>query len=128
MDAYKHLPESDLSGERLPAGILRAARRICGCGRTEEAWHYLHCVLRHAAIPHEVRPRGNSPLEPTACDGWFALYMVDGLGLIEHGCTICGSWLTDDGEVALAFLDIYGHEWDTKPIHNWVDDDDCHYT
>ena len=97
--------------------VARCSRFCCGCGTPEHFWAVLKAVLEMAA----AMP-GQHPLyEWLQVDGedvperWFALYAIDGLGLLGHGGSIRGSWLEDDGRAVLAFLREYGVDWDDKP-------------
>jgi hypothetical protein len=42
------------------------------------------------------------------------VYVIDHCKLIEHGSSVHGSWLTQDGKDALAFLEQYGPDWEDK--------------
>ena len=76
---------------------------FCGCGAEDDA---LDFVLE-ALECFEDRENGYGrihALVPRNGMGAFVLYQFDHLGLIEHGSTVRGSWLTDDGRAVLAFL------------------------
>jgi len=42
---------------------------------------------------------------------WFLLYVIDASGLIEHGCSVRGSWLTPKGKGFVAAIETY-EDWE----------------
>ena len=125
---------SDPDGELLPVGIQRAVRFVCGCGTPEHFWQTILDILEMSDAPRDLEKP--SPLyawlSPCVDGGddpvrWFALYVVSGLDLLEHGCSVRGSWLTDDGRGVLSFLREYGTGWQDEEGHDWVDADDVHW-
>lgn len=69
---------------------------VCGCGNPEDALALVKDLLDLAPFfedPNAVRERVG---EPGAYH--LVLSMLDTVGLIEHGGTIGGSWLTGKGE------------------------------
>jgi hypothetical protein len=114
----------------IPKGIDKVGRLCCGCGRSEEFWQVVKDVLTacdgHPCDDEEYRKKQEQRFEEMFGDiwtgnsyKWFALYVIgsDELDLMEHGGNISGSWLTRDGELALAFLIEWGIDWqETKGV------------
>jgi hypothetical protein len=86
---------------------------FCGCATTENTWGLILAEL-------ERLDRG----ECREDDG-LAAAIVDHFDLSEHGTSIRGGWLTNDGKEALAFLRLHGADWRDKGT--FVDKEDCHY-
>lgn len=107
--------ESQLSeGARLlPEPIVRIAEVFCGCGSPEAAWTWVRDYLKE----HES---GSSNLRyPETGLEFVAIYLVDHLGLTEHGSNIAWCWLTEEGKGALAFLEEHGPDWASSGW--WID-------
>lgn len=94
----------------VPEGIKKLSAMFCGCGRPEEAYKITLRLLEYFELDHMQRPCFRD-------EDYFPAYIIDHAGLIEHGTSIGGSWLTGDGQDALAFLWEYGVEF--------TDRDDC---
>lgn len=80
---------------------VRAAKDICGCGEPELAENFLIRILERFEVEN---PNGRmlETLIPDEGTMWFCLYMLDALGLIDHGGTVSNGWLTDEGKAFLA--------------------------
>lgn len=87
---------------KLPASMSLLYDFFCGCNTRENTYGAILAELERCE-------RG----EYQANDG-LAAAIVDKLRLSEHGTSIRGSWLTEDGRVALAFLREHGACWDDK--------------
>lgn len=74
----------------------------CACGSTDRIDELVYRYLAWVALPMESRPRRDEQL--TADLGLLLAYVCDDLGWTEHGTSINGEWLTDDGHTALANL------------------------
>jgi hypothetical protein len=71
----------------------------CGCGYLEQRMELLRQVLRDCPLYEGNKGRSyDSPL------GEWLLCVADSSGLIEHGTTIQGSWITSRGKRLLAVL------------------------
>lgn len=55
----------------------------------------------------------------SSADYWFWLYVLDHLRLTDHGTSCSGSWLTDLGAEALAFLRKHGPDSESWPKEAW---------
>lgn len=76
---------------------------LCGCGDPDAVRAVYLDVLRDCgsdAFPRPFRSLAGWPSEAQ----YVLLYSLDEAGLIEHGGTVYGSWLTDRGRLALAVL------------------------
>lgn len=81
----------------------KSGLRFCGCGLPEDALDVVRSVLEHFADKdRDWRIEWGADLP----DGVqvLVLYTVDGAGLLEHGGSVYGSWLTPAGERFLAVL------------------------
>ena len=90
----------------------------CGCGNPEEALGFMRDVLgimkarsdeNKLGEPYNgsAHERRTKELDALLGDGPLGLsyrYMLDALGLTEHGGSVYGSWLTDKGKDILALL------------------------
>lgn len=88
-------------------GIIEGFK-LCGCG-TNAAYTVIKEVLERAESLHDKQERYSPPEEISE---WFefAQKVLDSWGLLEHGGSICGSWLTDKGDLILDFLRDFGVE------------------
>lgn len=73
---------------------------FCGCGNPEESLLFTRKTLQ------KIKARSDNFCDPTklsALEGWlgpayeFVLYVLTEKGIIEHGGSIYGSWLTSKG-------------------------------
>jgi hypothetical protein len=108
----------------LPEPVRRASDIMCGCGCNEAAWTW----IRDWLASREGNPRPPDPAHPPEGgeeDGgrWLLVYLMDHLGLTEHGCRITNCWLTEDGQALLDFLRRWGPDWAEKAW--WVDSTGC---
>ena len=88
----------------------------CRCGDNEKVDElmlaYLDSLERHWAWVHEREGRQITPEEwktspESGMDGdvyYLMAYIADSLDWTEHGGSVVGAWLTDDGKEALANL------------------------
>lgn len=74
---------------------------ICGCGCPWEAYHAVLDMLKRA----EDRKNGKLILDDNNPHELFMTYTLDRLGLLEHGCSIYGAWLTDKGKKMIEALE-----------------------
>lgn len=104
--AWAHLP-------RLPDSIKPLSEVICACCTVETTWGVILAELERC----ERR-------EYQENDGLAAVF-CDMHGLTEHGTAIRGSWLTEKGVEALAFLRQWGADWRNKA--HFVDSEGVHH-
>lgn len=90
---------------------------FCGCGEPEKAMQYLVNILqalktRGEDWNDENNKKVNELLPEYGCEPKAAitLYLLDGAGLIEHGSSIGGSWLTSEGHAFLEDMQRVGIE------------------
>ena len=82
----------------LPDAMMGLANLVCGCATPESTWGEILSELERLER-EEYRDDG------------LAAHIVDHLRLSEHGTSVRGGWLTEDGAVALAFLREHGIDW-----------------
>jgi hypothetical protein len=89
-----------------------AELRLCGCGYYDEIIGELLTMLRAC-------PLYDGNWQPADEWGIFGaellVHVADGAGLVEHGSSVGGSWITDKGKLLLAVMD-------GKP-DDWLDDE-----
>lgn len=79
---------------------------MCGCGMPELAVERLRDILAlHPLYDHRAEFQA---LVPDTGLEYMLLYMLDHLGLTEHGGGIGGGWLTDEGKAVLAAIQTHG--------------------
>jgi len=93
--------------------------RWCGCGNPEDALAFMRDIMQvmkdgsdgnrsELGVPYEQsawakRAKQLEEMLPGPL-GLSYLYMLDHLGLTEHGGSVGGSWLSEEGEKALELL------------------------
>jgi len=80
-------------------GVIYDDLHACGCGYADARLELVREALRDCPLYDGSWRKYDSPIGE-----WF-LCLLDGAGLIEHGTSIGGSWLTGKGERFLAVLD-----------------------
>lgn len=100
----------------LPAPVAKLHDIMCGCGDPEAVWAWVLAYLR--GMDGRV-----DAWKPETGPDYLAAYLLDDLGLTEHGTTIRASWLTPLGRQTLAFLEENGADWPEKGW--WIDADGC---
>ena len=80
---------------------------FCGCGSRENTQTWMQAVLTTMKSDpwsgHEARESALQS-DPEAMK-LFVLYVLDAMGLTEHGGSVYGSWLTDYGKTVLDALE-----------------------
>ena len=107
------MDSNQVTDKPLPDSIAKVAQVFCGCGDPEMSWKEIHSCLRDA-----------DQLAGTyVTDGPTQLvaYLLDHLGLTDHGTSIYYHWLTDEGKEALRFFEEHGPRW--KERGPWLDSD-----
>jgi len=85
---------------------------LCMCGWGTE-YEVVKEGLEYARRVHESKP--GDPFIGLDDMGEFRQKVLDSWGLLEHGTSVGGSWLTDDGKVLLAWFDEHGTNADEWP-------------
>ena len=111
----KIIPEEEKTpDERLVHDFYFNTLKWCGCGNPDTALMYMRDVL---AAMHKRSENNHASTNTWAADSeelykllnlnaceplaLSYLYMLDALGLTEHGGNVMGSWLTNAGEQLL---------------------------
>jgi len=90
---------------------------FCGCGSPEDAYDLVKAILGLAPFYQNWESgRSNGKMAQEVLGGhdgvwYFVLYAIDRTGLIEHGTSIGGSWLTTKGKHYLPLMQ--AHPWDS---------------
>lgn len=79
-------------------GILGA----CGCGDSDEYGMLAIEVLRQIPLTYEEKKANGFYEDKTK---GLMLFFLDEAGLIEHGSSVNGSWLTENGKQLLTNID-----------------------
>lgn len=89
-------------------GVLK----FCGCGRPEDVLTLLRDALAAYCIADWDEKKGAvDALLPMSCPiSLNYKYWLDSLGLIEHGSSVYGSWITDHGKAVLKLLEMHNLE------------------
>lgn len=91
---------------------------LCGCGNPEDTWDVIRRVLRirsscRERLYDEIKQmyRDELRLDIDNDVDWgilqFILYILDDKGLVEHGSSVGGCFLTELGEMYLTVLDAW---------------------
>lgn len=83
---------------------------FCGCGSPEEAFWLVRDLLRLCPF-YENRQAVQARLPDLGVE-MLVLYTIDHAGLIEHGGSVGGSWITEKGQRLLDLLE----RWDEAAI------------
>lgn len=97
----------------LPSSIAKIGSIFCGCSDPQLAWQWVFDYLEAKENGHFHHPEEGSEM--------IAVYLMDHLQMTEHGVSVAGAWLTDEGKEALAFLKEHGTDWQEKGT--WIDKD-----
>lgn len=92
--------------------LLYGDLRFCGCGNPEQVYGLVRDLLGLAPFydnPDLVRERVGGPSPEDHGPYYLVLYVLDHAGLISHGGSIGGSWLTPKGEHYLGLMRRYEH-------------------
>lgn len=108
----------DPESPRLPDGMRDLDALCCGCGSPELFFQAALAILEHFATEHDKRDYRWIYADQFR---YLAVNALDHAGMIEHGSSVAGSWLTDAGKEALAFLREHGVTWNEG--QRWIDSD-----
>ena len=104
----------------VPPGIERLDDVFCGCGLPDLAWQAIKEELDRVSQEHAKRSYLKDAGE------WYVVaYLLDHLGLTEHGGSVGAAWLTIEGERALAFLNQWGTSWHENNAVEFIDSKNC---
>jgi len=115
--------QGDWPEKVLPDSVYELSRKICGCGWPPKAWRCVKALLERAAM--DVHPRLPDEDDLGSDSVWFAEYLLDSMGLLEHGSNIEWAWLTDKGREMLEFLREHGCDWCESATIAWLGSDEC---
>jgi hypothetical protein len=102
--------------------------RVCGCGAPDDAWKLVLDLLEATAGCYDSGGRfegwvyeGQHPYD-RLCGSSGAAHIICGAleetGLLQHGGSFYGSWITDDGRLYLDMM--RRHDYDDLDIGNNV--------
>lgn len=117
-----HLESRMTSGKiafEMPDPVVRVAETFCGCGNPEAAWQTVREYLHNFSLRGDDWDKRTLLLETG--EQYIVAYLLDHLKLIEHGSSINGSWLTDDGETVLEFLNKWTANWQENESVEFLD-------
>lgn len=95
---------------------------ICGCGCPDEVYKAIHEMLLYFEPSDQIDRKylWQDPYEAFMC------YFLNEQGFLDHGSSVYGSVLTEDGYKLLGYLNIYAqynYEIDDLPSDiRWVED------
>jgi hypothetical protein len=77
---------------------------MCGCGNPEEAYALIRDILALAPFYEESRWQLVERLTGGGAANHIVLSTLDHAGLIEHGSSLSGAWLTEKGAWCLSAM------------------------
>jgi hypothetical protein len=91
--------------------LLASDLKFCGCGDPEAAYSLVRDILNLAPFYDDWKAVRDLFGEGPASEGayYLVLYLIDGAGLIEHGGSIGGSWLTPKGTHYRELMRMHGY-------------------
>jgi hypothetical protein len=116
-DGLFHVTGEEFPYETVQDAVLVGFFGFCGCADPDGALQLIHDALRVLTEAPEWKANDqnwtnayakykNAKLAIFKTDGieTFVLYVLDKKGLVEHGGSVFGSWLTNDGQLLLDLL------------------------
>ncbi len=93
----------------MPENVVKIWRLICGCSDTTKTWTWILEYLTKCASE-------DSYLNDDDLSGGeiLAMNLLRDLGFTEHGTSIRGSWITDNGKEIIEFINKMGIDWTDK--------------
>jgi hypothetical protein len=101
----------------VPAPFAQLASYFCGCGRPETAWQVILDHLENGSLVGDDWDKRTLVLN--SGERYVVAYVLTTLGLLEHGGSVDGSWITPAGEQVRDFLREYGVDWIDKDFEFW---------
>lgn len=92
------------------SSILGGDLGLCGCGNAEESYVLVRQLLQ--LTPFYEHWDQVAALLPHTAARHIVLSAMESAGLIEHGTSISGSWITPKGQFFLDVLQEIGDDWD----------------
>ena len=92
------------------SSILSDDLGLCGCGNAEASYALVRILL--GLTPFFNHTEAIEALVPDEAARHIVLSCLDSAGLIEHGTSIGGSWITPKGAFFLDVLREIGDNWD----------------
>jgi hypothetical protein len=83
--------------------------RFCGCGCPEDAYNLVRDILALAPF-RDHREELRALIGGGDGAFYLVLYVLDSAGLIDHGTSIDGSWITKKGSHYLALMQRHGFD------------------
>lgn len=77
---------------------------MCGCGNPDEAYELIRDLLALTPLYEGSRWQRAEELTGRGATSHIILSSLDRSGLLEHGSSLSGAWLTDKGEWCLAAM------------------------
>lgn len=112
------LEDDELLAEELANFFAYDLLHLCGCGIPDNTWEVIRRILRIRSKAREMEYSDilqmyKDELHLDTDDDLqhgsfqFILYVLDHYGLIEHGSSVGGCWLSELGKMYLMVLDAY---------------------
>lgn len=98
---YMYIDQDSCSWDNIQDWIMIGVFGLCGCG---------HSVDIGDDVINIIISLGNKKFQEKAWDDKYEeliLHLLDSKGLTEHGSTVYGSWLTDEGKNILSIIKKY---------------------
>lgn len=117
-NGYIDMNDDEMLTEELVRFFAYDILNLCGCGNPEDTWDVIRRVLRIRLEARDIAyaemiQRYKDELHLDDDDDLqhgslqFILYILDHFGLVEHGSSIGGCWLTDLGRMCLFVMDAW---------------------
>ena len=84
----------------------------CGCGNPDLVWESIHKYLENYSLTGDDCNKRTISLDTG--EALFLAYFLTEIGLLEHGGSVHGSWLSDEGKEVLEFLRLAAPEYDAE--------------
>lgn len=89
-----------------PKKILDIKKMFCGCGNPDLAWLAIKNYLRQREDFHSNKISYEETEKLETGKDYILAYLLDYFGLTEHGGSVGGCWLTNDGKEILNYLEM----------------------
>lgn len=98
-----------------PKAIDEIEEISCGCGQPDLMWEAIHKYLEN----YDLEDWNKRTLNLSNGEQYFLAYFLTHIGLIEHGGSVSGSWITESGKEVLEFLRLAAPDY-SKEINEAV--------